>query len=269
MTMSAPASIARPAELLLPAERRRGVLDAPVRHDDDDVGAGLRARRRCRLERLDGHRARCPGVSGAASRRARWCRSPAGRPSRRRPRGAPPCAPPSCCAGAACAMSCLSRFVDRLEDPEAAGIADVVVGQRDPVDAGVLERPRCRRGWPRRPSPTRGTAKSFGAGFSKLAMATSAPLNRSRTAPALPARFVYGVSQPKGEQFLQVPVMSAVPPLNGKSTPRRGLDRELDAAVEQDVAARDHRPGLLRVVGAAPAPAAPAASRGAARPRAT
>ena len=59
----------------------------------------------------------------------------------------------------------------------------------------------------------------FGAGFSKLAIATSAPLNRSRTAPAWPARFVYGVSQPKGEQFLQVPVMSAKPPLNGKSVP--------------------------------------------------
>ena len=43
--------------------------------------------------------------------------------------------------------------------------------------------------------------------------------------------------------------MSAKPPLNGKSMPELAFDRQLDAAVEQDVAARDQRPRLLRVVG--------------------
>ena len=61
--------------------------------------------------------------------------------------------------------------------------------------------------------------KLSGAGFSKLAMAMSAPLIRSRNAPALPVRRVYGVSQPSGEQSLQRPVISAVPPSNGKSGP--------------------------------------------------
>src|SRR3954454_4637948 len=58
-----------------------------------------------------------------------------------------------------------------------------------------------------------------GAGFSKLAMATSAPRIRSRIAPLSPVRRVYGRSQPNGEQSAQIPVMSAVPPSNGKLTP--------------------------------------------------
>ncbi len=58
-----------------------------------------------------------------------------------------------------------------------------------------------------------------GAGFSKLAAAMSAPLMRWRTTPALPVRSVYGVSQPSDEQSLQRPVISAVPPSNGKSAP--------------------------------------------------
>ncbi len=61
----------------------------------------------------------------------------------------------------------------------------------------------------------------LGAGFSKFAIAMSAPWIRSRTAPALPDRCVYGVSQPNGEQLRQRPVMSTVPPLNGKSVPAR------------------------------------------------
>ena len=61
--------------------------------------------------------------------------------------------------------------------------------------------------------------QSSGAGFSKLAIAMSAPFVRARNAPASPVRFVYGVSQPSGEQSLQVPVISAEPPLNGKSVP--------------------------------------------------
>src|SRR3954452_182456 len=61
--------------------------------------------------------------------------------------------------------------------------------------------------------------KTSGAGFSKFAIAMSAELTRSRTAPALPVLFVYGVSHPSGEQSLQTPVTSAVPPLNGKSAP--------------------------------------------------
>ena len=59
-----------------------------------------------------------------------------------------------------------------------------------------------------------------GAGFSKLAMAMSAPETSSRTTPALPVFFVYGRSQPIGEQSLQRPVISTVPPSNGKFAPR-------------------------------------------------
>ena len=58
----------------------------------------------------------------------------------------------------------------------------------------------------------------FGAGFSKLAMARSAPLISSRIAPPLPVRLVTGCSQPNAEQQVW-PVISAVPPSNGKSTP--------------------------------------------------
>ena len=60
--------------------------------------------------------------------------------------------------------------------------------------------------------------KVFGAGFSKLARAISAPLIRSRTAPLSPVRRVTGVFQPNEEQQTR-PVISAVPPLNGKSAP--------------------------------------------------
>jgi hypothetical protein len=62
--------------------------------------------------------------------------------------------------------------------------------------------------------------KRFGAGFSKFAIAMSAPEMTSRTAPALPVRRVRGRSQPSGEQFLQRDVISAVPPANGKLGPR-------------------------------------------------
>ena len=88
----------------------------------------------------------------------------------------------------------------------------------------------------------------FGAGFSKLATAMSAPLMTARTAPALPVRLVYGRSQPSGEQSLQRPVMSAVPPSNGKSAPLP-LERLVDAAVEHDVAAGEEGPGRRRVEG--------------------
>ena len=57
-----------------------------------------------------------------------------------------------------------------------------------------------------------------GAGFSKLATAMSAPLMSARTAPASPVRCVRGTSQPNDEQQTR-PVMSAVPPSNGKSAP--------------------------------------------------
>ena len=83
-------------------------------------------------------------------------------------------------------------FADRLEEAGRAGIADVVVGERDVVDPGVgqaVDEPRVgREVW----SPRRGSAGCSGAGFSKLAMAMSAPSMRSRTTPALPVRFVYG-----------------------------------------------------------------------------
>ena len=79
------------------------------------------------------------------------------------------------------------------------------------------------------PSMSRGSAEKMvpeawnrglsGAGFSKLAIAMSAPSIRSRTTPLLPVRFVYGRSQPKAEQSLQRPVISTVPPSNGKSAP--------------------------------------------------
>ena len=57
-----------------------------------------------------------------------------------------------------------------------------------------------------------------GAGFSKFAMAMSAPSISLRIAPALPVRLVTGCSQPNPEQQVW-PVISAVPPSNGKSTP--------------------------------------------------
>ena len=109
-----------------------------------------------------------------------------------------------------------------------------------------------------RPSMSRGSAEKlvpeawkrglFGAGFSKLAAAMSAPLMRSRTTPASPVRFVYGVSQPSGEQFLQRPVMVAVPPSNGE-VGALVLEGQVDAAVEHDVAAGEQGPGRRRIEG--------------------
>jgi hypothetical protein len=60
--------------------------------------------------------------------------------------------------------------------------------------------------------------KRFGAGFSRLAMAMSAPVMSSRTAPLFPVRRIVGTSQPNCEQHVW-PVISAVPPSNGKSMP--------------------------------------------------
>jgi hypothetical protein len=42
--------------------------------------------------------------------------------------------------------------------------------------------------------------KAFGAGFSKFAIARSAPWSSARMAPPLPVRFVRGNSQPNDEQ---------------------------------------------------------------------
>jgi hypothetical protein len=58
----------------------------------------------------------------------------------------------------------------------------------------------------------------FGAGASKLAIARSAFVIRSRIAPLLPVRRTVGTSQPNCEQQV-VPVTSAVPPSKGKSSP--------------------------------------------------
>ena len=91
-----------------------------------------------------------------------------------------------------------------------------------PARRSRCRRPRARRRAPdrrRRPSRSCASGSCSGAGFSKLAIAMSAPLIRSRIAPALPVRLVYGMSQPNGEQSLQRPVISAVPPSNGKSAP--------------------------------------------------
>ncbi len=109
-----------------------------------------------------------------------------------------------------------------------------------------------------RPSMNLGSAEKFvpeawkrglsGAGFSKLAAAMSAPSTRSRTTPLPPVLLVYGVSQPRGEQFLQRPVISAVPPSNGKFAALL-LERQVDAAVEHDVAAGEQGPGGGRIVG--------------------
>ena len=57
-----------------------------------------------------------------------------------------------------------------------------------------------------------------GAGFSKFATAMFARDRRWRTAPVLPVRLAMTVGQPRAEQQ-RCPVMSAVPPSNGKSTP--------------------------------------------------
>ena len=92
--------------------------------------------------------------------------------------------------------------------------------------------------------------KAFGAGFSKLAIAMSAPLMRSRTAPVLPVRFVYGRSQPIRRAVLAAPRdLHRAAVEREVRAPLAALDRERDAAVEQDVAAGDHGPGGRRVVG--------------------
>ncbi len=76
------------------------------------------------------------------------------------------------------------RFSIVWSDPGVPGVADVVVGEGDVVDAGVDEA-----------VDQLGSAEKivllvcqlnrFGAGFSKLAMAMSAPLMSSRIAPAV------------------------------------------------------------------------------------
>ena len=96
----------------------------------------------------------------------------------------------------------------------------------------------------------RGSANRLGAGFSKLAMARSAPEIRSRTMPALPVLL----------RVRQVPahrraVLAAAGDLDRAAVEREVraapgvLDRERHAAVQEDVAARDERPGVGRVVG--------------------
>ena len=67
--------------------------------------------------------------------------------------------------------------------------------------------------------------EASGAGFSKLAIARSAPVRRSRTAPASPVRSVRGRSQPNAEQ-------SAA----GGDRHRPAVEREVDALADSLIA---------------------------------
>ena len=138
----------------------------------------------------------------------------------------------------------LVEVLDRLEDPVVPGVADVVVGHRHPVEAGVLERGdvggvRGEHGARRVEAPVvGGRVLEVGDGD------VGALRQVAERAGVCPARFVYAVSQPNGEQSLHVPVMSAEAAVE-REVGARGVvvDGELHAPIEQDVAARDHRPG--------------------------
>ena len=114
-------------------------------------------------------------------------------------------------------------FFERLEQAVRALVADVVVGGAHDVEARRLM-PSMRAGSAEKIVPLRCHVNLFGAGFSKLASAMSAPLMRSRTAPLSPVRRVRGTFQPNEEQQTRL-VISAVPPSNGKSAPLPFLTR--------------------------------------------
>ena len=159
-----------------------------------------------------------------------------------------PCAPPGVLAGAAVreADACRgSSIVWRI--PSRPGIADVVVGERDPVEAGVDEARRCGPGWPRRPVPWRGSAKPVGRRV--LEVGDREVGARDEVADDA------GVAGPL--RVRQVPadrraVLAAAGDLDGAAVEREvgaapaSLIASAHAAVEQDVAAGEQRPGRRR-----------------------
>ena len=153
-------------------------------------------------------------------------------------------------AGAGHLQAALREVRDRLEEAVAARIADVVVRQRDVVHPGVHEPVDQRRLG--REDRARWCASSgrSGPGSRSWRWRCRRRSMRSRIAPALPVRFVYG----------QVPaerraVLAAPGDLGGAAVEREvralALDDEglVDATVEHDVAAGEEGPGRGRVEG--------------------
>ena len=128
-----------PGQILLRGERGRVVLGAPMGEDDDDIGAcGPGGRdilfHEVRLQRRAADLRRCRVVA-AGDRVVRKdrdlgpaCFEDAGFAGR--------C---QVLAGARNLDAALRDVLDRLEEAGPAGIPDVVVGERDVVDAGVLQ----------------------------------------------------------------------------------------------------------------------------------
>ena len=184
---------------------------------------------------------------------ARWCRSRAGRPSRPpTSMNARPCAAAVMSLPApACAMSCLSRFsiVWRMPVPPASPMWLLAIDtQSMPASLSALMLP----GWPRRRCRRRGSAGWSGAGFSKFAIARSAALEVVAHRARLPVRAVYGQVPAERRAVLAGPVISADAAVEREVRCPSRLIARADAAVEQDVAARDHRPRRGLASGVAP-----------------
>ena len=230
MTMSAPASMAIRASFFWFGERRRVVLGAPVREDDDDVRAGLAGRRHVRATAGRQRRAADPSWRRVVARGDRVVAEDRDlRPGRleiaagaRRREVLARAARPRSRAS--------STFVIVWRMPGAAGVADVVVGERDVVDAGVRQAVD-EGGSAEKTVPLVWQLGLSGAGFSKLAMAMSAPSMRSRTAPALPVRFVSRQSQPKRRAVLAAP----------RDLGRPAIEREVRALALDARASRTRR----------------------------
>jgi hypothetical protein len=146
------------------------------------------------------------------------------------------------------AETALLEVLDRLEDPLAAGVPDVVVGQRDPVDADV-----------RQPVDQRGIGGEDGARgvepeaiWSRVLEVGDRDVGR-RDELADDAR-VAGAACVGGVPAERRAVLAAARDVRRPAVEREvdplavDLDRLVHATVEQDVAAREQRPRRRRIV---------------------
>ena len=241
-----------PGQLLLRGEGGRVVLGAPVREDDDDVRAGLAGRghillhvRRVQRRAADLGRGRVVPAGDRVVGQDRDLGA-AGLQDRRLARRG------QVLARAGHLEAALRQVLDRLQDARGRRRRGCGCWR---ARRNRARRPRARRpasGRRRRRSPSCASSDRSGAGFSKLAIAMSAPEMRWRNAPASPVRTVRGRSQPNEEQQYRL-VISARPAVE-REVGALALDVQglVDATVQHDVAAGEQGPGGGRVVGRRP-----------------
>ncbi len=204
MTMSAPAS--RPSAPGSAATRTAsGRIRCPMREHDDDVRSGLAGCRYVLFDEVCLKRRAADlgrgGVVAAGDRVVGEDRDPdpTGLEDGRLPGGG------EVLAGTGHLDAPLRHILDGLEQALAAGVANVVVGKRD-VSMPALARPAMSFGRPRRRCPWCGR-RVVGAGFSKFAIAMSAPEMSARNAPASP--FAWPAAHPSRTPSNRRGVMSA------------------------------------------------------------